>query len=237
MIRRILLAALLVASRSRPGPAGPGRSRTTNGRSQTSDLPPDPAYRFGRLDNGMRYVIRPNATPEGTAMVQFWVDAGSVAETDDERGYAHFIEHMAFNGSTRVPEGEMIRLLEREGLAFGADTNASTSFDVTLYMLDLPRNDPGAARHRADADARDRQRADLQPRGGRAREGRGAVRAARARHLSSCATTLDSVAFLYPGARFAERLPIGTVETLQRRHRRQAARALPARSTAPRTPR
>ena len=109
---------------------------------EKSDLPPDPAYRFGRLDNGMRYIIRPNATPKGTGIVQFWVDAGAVAETDEERGYAQFIEHMAFNGSTRVPEGEMVRLLEREGLAFGADANASTDFDVTTYRLDLPRNDP-----------------------------------------------------------------------------------------------
>jgi zinc protease len=93
----------------------------------------------------MRYVIRPNATPKGTAMVQFWVDAGSIAETEDELGYAHFIEHMAFNGSTRVPENEMRHLLEREGLAFGADTNASTNFDATLYKLDLPRNDPGCS--------------------------------------------------------------------------------------------
>jgi zinc protease len=70
------------------------------------------------------------------------IDAGSLDEADSERGYAHFVEHMAFNGSTNVPEGEMVRLLERNGLAFGADTNASTGFDTTTYMLDLPRNDP-----------------------------------------------------------------------------------------------
>src|SRR5690606_12527900 len=97
---------------------------------ENSDLAPDPGYRFGRLDNGMRYVIRPNGTPAGQGMVYFWVDAGSLTEREDELGYAHFIEHMSFNGSTNVPEGEMIRLLEREGLAFGPDTNASTSFDT-----------------------------------------------------------------------------------------------------------
>ena len=111
MIRRILLSALLVTlafpAQAQPAPGGPAAVQPQHEWPfATSDLPPDPAYRFGRLDNGMRYVIRPNATPKGTAMVQFWVDAGSVAETPEELGYAHFIEHMAFNGSTRVPEGE-----------------------------------------------------------------------------------------------------------------------------------
>src|SRR3546814_18542372 len=64
--------------------------------------------------NGMRYIVRPNATPRGTGSVQFWVDAGSIAETEEERGYAHFIEHMAFNGSTRVPEGEMVKRSEED---------------------------------------------------------------------------------------------------------------------------
>jgi zinc protease len=109
---------------------------------QTSDLPVDPAYRFGVLPNGMRYIIRHNATPPGQGMVQLWIHAGSTSEHDDERGWAHFIEHMAFNGSTHVPEGEMVKLLERDGLAFGADTNAATGFDSTVYKLNLPRNDP-----------------------------------------------------------------------------------------------
>ena len=107
-----------------------------------SDLPVDPAFRFGVLPNGMRYIVRANATPKGQGMVQMWVHEGSLAERDDEAGWAHFIEHMAFNGSTHVPEGEMVKLLEREGLAFGADTNAATGFDSTVYKLDLPRNDP-----------------------------------------------------------------------------------------------
>ena len=109
---------------------------------ENSDIAPDPAFRFGRLDNGMRYVVRANATPKGTAAVRMEVSAAALDESEAERGYAHFVEHMAFNGSTSVPEGEMVRLLEREGLAFGADTNASTGFDRTTYMLDLPRNDP-----------------------------------------------------------------------------------------------
>ena len=108
---------------------------------EESDLEPEEGYRFGQLDNGMRYVVRSNSTPEGTALVRMEVAAGRLDERDDERGLAHFVEHMAFNGSTNVPEGEMIKLLERLGLAFGADTNAATAFDFTQYMLDLPRAD------------------------------------------------------------------------------------------------
>ena len=108
---------------------------------EASDIPVDPAYRFGVLDNRMRYILRQNTTPEGTAMVRLHIGSGSLDENEYERGLAHFLEHMAFNGSKQVPEGEMIKLLEREGLAFGADTNASTGLEQTVYRLDLPRND------------------------------------------------------------------------------------------------
>src|SRR3546814_6082998 len=91
--------------------------------------------------NGMRYILRENATPAGTALVRLHIGSGSLDEEDHERGIAHFLEHMAFNGSTNVPEGEMVKLLAREGLAFGAGTNAATGFESTVYMLNLPRND------------------------------------------------------------------------------------------------
>ena len=106
---------------------------------EESDLEPEDGYVFGQLDNGMRYVVRANDTPEGTALVRMEIEAGRLDETDTERGLAHYVEHMAFNGSTNVPEGEMVRLLERLGLAFGADTNAATAFHYTQYKLDLPR--------------------------------------------------------------------------------------------------
>ncbi|NJR42151.1 MAG: insulinase family protein, partial [Akkermansiaceae bacterium] len=107
-----------------------------------SDHPVDPAVRFGVLPNGMRYALRNNTTPRGAVMVRMLFDVGSLAEAEDQRGLAHFLEHMAFNGSRNVPEGEMVRLLERNGLAFGADTNASTGVDQISYRLDLPRNTP-----------------------------------------------------------------------------------------------
>src|SRR5690606_18663135 len=104
----------------------------------TSDIPADPAVRFGVLANGMRYALMRNATPPGQASLRLRIDAGSLMERDDQRGLAHFMEHMAFNGTTNIPENEMLRRLERLGLAFGADTNAATGFDQTFYRLELP---------------------------------------------------------------------------------------------------
>jgi len=104
-----------------------------------SDVAPDPAIRFGTLPNGMRYAIMKNATPAGQASLRMVIQAGSLMERDDQQGLAHFLEHMAFNGSKNVPEGDMIKILERLGLAFGADTNASTGDTQTIYQLDLPR--------------------------------------------------------------------------------------------------
>ncbi|WP_379547579.1 M16 family metallopeptidase [Qipengyuania sp. DSG2-2] len=108
---------------------------------EDSDLEPEDGTIYGQLDNGMRYIVRSNGTPEGTALVRMEVESGRFDERDNERGLAHYVEHMAFNGSTNVPEGEMVKLLERLGLAFGADTNAATAFHYTQYMLDLPRAD------------------------------------------------------------------------------------------------
>lgn len=180
---------------------------------QQSDLPADPAFRYGQLPNGMRYIIRRNATPAGTAQVRMDIATGSLDERESERGFAHFVEHMAFNGSTNVPEGEMIRLLERNGLSFGADTNAQTSFEQTLYMLDLPRADPKlldtalmlmretASELTIAPEAVARERGVVLS---ELRDGQGWQR-----------TNLeDQLAFFYPAATYPKRLPIGTVKTL-----------------------
>jgi zinc protease len=107
----------------------------------TNDLTPDPDVQYGVLPNGMKYAIRKNGTPKGAGVVRLMIDAGSAAEADDERGLAHLLEHMAFNGSKNIPEGELVKKLERLGLAFGADTNAVTTLDSTTYILDLPKTD------------------------------------------------------------------------------------------------
>ncbi len=181
---------------------------------EESDVPVDPGFVFGKLDNGMRYILRENATPEGTAMVRMRIDSGSLDETETELGLSHYLEHMAFNGSKGIPEGEMIKLLEREGLAFGADTNASTGFSAITYMLNLPRNDEellGAAlmlmRETAselliEQDAVERERGVI-------------LAERRDRRNFSQRALEDYFAFSTPNARYAQRLPIGALEVLE----------------------
>ncbi len=107
-----------------------------------SDLKADKAIRFGVLPNGMRYAIMKNATPPGQVSMRLRFNVGSLMERDDQQGLAHFLEHMAFNGSANVPgRYTMEKDLERLGLAFGADTNAGTNFDATTYKFDLPKAD------------------------------------------------------------------------------------------------
>jgi zinc protease len=103
-----------------------------------TDIAPDPAVRQGVLPNGMRYAILKNGTPAGAVSVRFSVAVGSTHEETDQRGFSHFVEHMAFRGSKNFPDGELNRTLERVGLRFGADTNATTGQDMTSYMFNLP---------------------------------------------------------------------------------------------------
>ena len=180
---------------------------------EASDIPVDPAYRFGRLANGMRYVIRHNATPKGTGAVRMEIAAGSLDESDNERGFAHFVEHMAFNGSTHVPEGEMVRLLEREGLAFGADTNAQTSFEQTTYLLDLPRADPALLGTALMLMRETASELLFDPKA--VAPERGVILSElRDRNSWQFRNLEAQLAFLTPGARYAERLAIGKAETL-----------------------
>jgi len=108
---------------------------------EKSDVPADPTIRFGTLSNGVRYAIKRNTTPPGQASVWLRIDAGSLVEKPNQRGLAHFMEHMAFNGTADIPKNELIYKLERLGLQFGADLNAATSYDQTFYRLDMPRVD------------------------------------------------------------------------------------------------
>jgi zinc protease len=107
-----------------------------------SDLHADPAIAFGTLPNGVRYAVMPNHEPKGRVSLRLLVLAGSFEETEAQRGLAHYLEHMAFNGSTHYAPGTLVEKLQRLGMGFGADTNASTSFDHTLYQLELPDTAP-----------------------------------------------------------------------------------------------
>ena len=106
------------------------------------EIPFDPSIRSGVLDNGMRYFIQHNAKPENRAELRLAVAAGSMQEDDDQLGVAHFVEHMAFNGSTNFSKNELVDYLESVGTRFGPDLNAYTSFDETVYMLQVRTDDP-----------------------------------------------------------------------------------------------
>ncbi len=108
---------------------------------QHSDVTPDKAVLFGTLPNGMRYAIRHNAMPKGAVSMWLNIDAGSLQESDAQQGLAHFLEHMAFRGSRHVPEAEVWPGLQRLGVEIGADANAMTSQDFTVYQFNFPRND------------------------------------------------------------------------------------------------
>jgi zinc protease len=105
-------------------------------------LTPDPKILIGKLDNGLTYYIRENKMPEKRAELRIAVKAGSILEDDDQQGLAHFVEHMAFNGTKDFPKQDIINFLEKSGVRFGADLNAYTSFDETVYMLQVPTDSP-----------------------------------------------------------------------------------------------
>ncbi len=101
-------------------------------------LPMDPSVKMGVLPNGLKYYIQKNAVPKNRAQLRLAVKAGAVLETDDQQGLAHFMEHMNFNGTTHFPKNELVNFLQKSGVRFGADLNAYTSFDETVYMLPVP---------------------------------------------------------------------------------------------------
>ena len=132
------------ASLASPAPATlalPAAAKALPFPQEGSDLKPEPAARFGALANGLRYVVLPNHEPKGRVSMRLLVLAGSREEKDDQRGLAHFLEHMAFNGSTHYAPGTLVEFFQRMGMRFGGDTNANTSFDRTLYVLELPHAD------------------------------------------------------------------------------------------------
>lgn len=180
----------------------------------TSDIEADPSVAYGTLSNGMRYVIKRNALPEKRVSMRLHVDAGSLNETEDQRGVAHFLEHMVFNGTKHFPDAtKLIPQMQRLGIAFGAHANAYTSFDETVYMLDLPNIEKStldlAFTVMGDfADGALLTDAEID-------EERGVI--------SSEKTSRDSVGLrmfekqfreLLPNSRVAKRLPIGTDEVI-----------------------
>lgn len=112
----------------------------SNAQDQVSNdpLPQDPKVITGELKNGLKYYIRQNQKPEKRVEFRLVINAGSILENEDQRGLAHFVEHMAFNGSKNFTKNDLVSFLEKSGVSFGADLNAYTSFDETVYMFQMP---------------------------------------------------------------------------------------------------
>ena len=183
--------------------------------ARTAPLPTDTAVHRGALPNGLHYIIRRNAMPEKRAELRLVVNAGSILETDAQRGLAHYVEHMAFNGTERFPRSDIVNFLERAGMRFGADLNASTSFDQTIYLLQIPTDSSGLLSRGLDimedwAHALSFDRAlEQKERGVVIEEWRTGL---------SAETRVQNKQFpvMLRGSKYAERLPIGTIQNLQK---------------------
>ncbi len=177
-------------------------------------LPKDPNVRTGTLANGMRYVIRHNEKPEQRLELRLVVDVGSVLEHDSEQGLAHFAEHMAFNGTANFEKQELIDYLESIGMRFGADVNAYTSFDETVYMLTVPTDSMDVVttafqilQDWAQAVSFDAEEIDKE---------RGVViEEWRSRRGAGQRMQDEQLPILLHESLYADRLPIGTVENLK----------------------
>ncbi len=179
-----------------------------------SPLPMDPDVTVGELENGLRYYIRQNSQPENRAELRLVVNVGSVLEEDTQLGLAHLVEHMAFNGTENFEKQELVDYLESIGMAFGPSINAYTSFDETVYMLQVPTEDPGpvatgfqiledwAHQVSFEPEEIDKERGVVIEEW---RLGRGA--GARIQD--------QQFPIMFTDSRYAERLPIGKVEVLQ----------------------
>jgi zinc protease len=178
-------------------------------------LPVDPAVaKMGRLENGMAYWIRPNQTPPKKVGLLLHIGSGSLDETEGQRGVAHFLEHMAFNGSANFPPGEVVKFFESIGMQFGADQNAMTGFDQTSYILNLPDNEKAtlekgflffsdvAFRLSLLEEAPDQERGVI-------------LEEERARSGASMRMFEKLLPLLAPGSRMSQRIPIGLPEVIK----------------------
>ena len=132
----LVLSAML--GMAQPAPKVKSAAAKPTSFNLSSPIPFDPDVKVGKLANGLTYYIRKNAEPKNRAELRLVIRAGSVLETDNQQGLAHFMEHMEFNGTKNFPKNELVNFLQSSGVRFGADLNAYTGFDETVYQLPVP---------------------------------------------------------------------------------------------------
>ncbi len=189
----------------------------------TENMPVDPEAALGTLPNGLRYYVRRNARPARRAELRLVVKAGSVLEDDDQRGLAHFVEHMLFEGTEHFPGQALVGFLSALGLSIGPDANAATSFDDTQYTLRVPTDMPGAL-DRALLVLEDWAQAASFDQAGIDKE-RGIVLSEWRMHLGASERTRDKIHRAeLQGSRYEDRMPIGDPTTIERATREQLLR-------------
>ncbi len=190
-----------------------GAARSHAVAADDEPLPTDPSLVTGTLENGLRYVVRRHAVPPGRALMWLHLHTGSLNETDPQRGIAHYLEHMAFNGSAHFPAGSLIPFFQSLGMTFGRDQNAFTSFDQTTYQLSLPDVKPETLTKGLTFFSDVTHQLLLSPK--EIESERQIIQEERRTRLSGRQRTSDAVRKrIAPGSRLGDRAPIGTPETI-----------------------
>lgn len=186
----------------------------------TSDLNPDPAIVFKKMPNGFRYVLMENKKPKDRVSMHLIVQAGSIHESDDQRGLAHFLEHMLFNGSKNFKPGELVKYFQSIGMQFGPDANAHTGFKETVYDLLLPVGSKKSL-EKALVVMKDYAEGALLLESEVERERRVVLAEKRTRDSTSYRTYVSTLTFEFPEAKLSKRLPIGDEDILRNATRKQ----------------
>jgi len=181
---------------------------------KSGDLPVDPAVEWGTLENGIRYAILPWEDPPDRLSLRLLVEAGSFHETERQKGLAHLIEHMAFNGTENFSAGEMVEYFQRLGMAFGPDTNAHTGWKETVYKLELPEAE-GKILERGLTLLRDYADGMLLEREEIEKEKGVVLSELRDRDTPAYQAYVDELKFAAPQARLSERFPIGDADVIR----------------------
>jgi zinc protease len=214
-VRLVLLGATIVAALALPRAQQPAIPPAVQAARLDQLVPVDPLITVGTLPNGFRYYIRENRQPQARAELRLAVKAGSVLEDDDQRGMAHFVEHMAFNGTRNFPGNAVGTFMQSLGVRFGAHVNAHTSFDETVYELQIPTDNP-AVIDRSLLILEDFARnVSFDP--VEIEQERGVVLEEWRQGLDASERIRDvQFPLLLKGSRYADRLPIGKPEIIQK---------------------
>ncbi len=211
--KHFLLPAILVAI-CLIGAGQFGIVAQTKAPALNQQMPIDPQITMGKLANGMRYYVRANKKPEKRAELRLVVNAGSILEDDDQQGMAHLVEHMAFNGTKHFPKQGLVSFIESLGMRFGADLNAFTSFDETVYILQVPTDKPEML-DRAMLVLEDwAHNLSFEP--DEIEQERGVVMEEWRLGRGAGGRTTDKILpIMFKGSRYANRLPIGLPDIIQ----------------------